>query len=170
MKFISDIISTLSKNSKECVLNIRPEVLFFIIHQESKRSLPLIYAELKKDACFAEYTFRGVSPENDEIMLVFNPSFLSKALGPVRIFEYVKMKLVKIQENSYLTIDILAVSIEYGIFILTTNLSLINSFQISSVSTEKKNIVHNIPVKVILPQKWDLYCLPKVPTFRVCHL
>lgn len=75
--------------------------------------MPLIYAELKKDACFDEYTFRGVCPENDEIMLVFNPIFLSKALGPVKIFDYVKMKLVKIQENSYLTIDILAVSTDY---------------------------------------------------------
>lgn len=108
---IPDIITTISKNSKECSLSIRPDDLLFVIRDESKRCLPLIWAELKKDAVFAEYSFRGVSDLYNEIVLVLNPSFLARALGPVRAFETIKLKLVKIQENSYLSVDILVVSL-----------------------------------------------------------
>ena len=101
---------------------------------------------MKRDAIFAEYTFRGVSEENNEIVLVLNASFLARALGPVRAFESVKLKLVKIQENSFLSVDILV---------------------ISTISSEKKNIVHNIPVKVILPRKFEFHCLPELPEFNV---
>lgn len=126
-------------------MTIRQDDFTFVIRDDS-RCLPFIWAELKKDACFSEYTFRGVSEENNAIVLVFNPTFLARALGPVRAFECIKLKLVKIQENSYLSVDIQVVS---------------------AISLEKKNIVHNIPVKVILPRRWEHHCLPELPEFKV---
>lgn len=87
-----------------------------------------------------------MSEENNQIVLLVNPSFLARALGPVRSFEQIKFKLVKIQENSYLSVILVV---------------------ISSISMEKKNIAHNIPVKVLLPRKWEHHCLPELPEFNV---
>lgn len=128
---------------------LRDKNISFVIREETKRCLPLIWAEMTKEAIFSQYVFRGCSPANNEIVLSLNPGFLARALGPVRAFETIKLKLNKIEGNSYLSVNILT---------------------ISSVSSEKKNIEHNIPVKVVTPRKWELFCLPELPTFNVSEV
>lgn len=75
---LSDIIVALSKNSKECVLDIRPNDLLFVVREETKKALPLIWCEMGRESVFAEYSFRGVSAENNQIVLIFNPVFLGE--------------------------------------------------------------------------------------------
>lgn len=108
---LSDIIQTLAKNGKDCALNIRQDEMIFIVREDNKRALPLIWCEMKTDAFFASSTFRGVDAENNEIVLLFNPTFMAKALGSIKqVFEEVKIKLIKAKQNSYLSIDVTIVS------------------------------------------------------------
>lgn len=101
----SDVVAALSKNSREVALDITPDDMLFVIREEAKKALPLIWCQMKPDAVFEKFNFTGVSPERNHIVLVFNPTFLAKALGSIKVFEYVTIKLTKLNQNAYMRVD-----------------------------------------------------------------
>lgn len=71
--WISDIATSLSKFSKECVMRITSRNVYFIVsEEESGPRRPLVWCDLPVNFYFKEYNIVGVSEEYNEIFLEFS--------------------------------------------------------------------------------------------------
>lgn len=71
--YFVDIILTLSKLSKDCVMRLTSDVIYFIISEENCGPLsPIVWCELDRSSFFFEYLMEGVNEAYKEIYLGFN--------------------------------------------------------------------------------------------------
>lgn len=72
MLIVLAIVNSLSKLSKDCVMRIVTNKIYFIISDENRGpQKPSLWCELPVGFYFKEYTLNGLSEERNEIYLSF---------------------------------------------------------------------------------------------------
>lgn len=147
IKEFSNIVSTIAKLAKHCVLRISQERLFFIIHEAGAvGSSPGLWTELDQGHFFNEFNMEGVSEENNEIYLDLQPDLFSKTLNSLKTTQAavrsLKVKLSK-KHTPCLTLEV----------------------ELPSVSLHARTVVHDVPVQLIPRRQWHLYKEPEMPKF-----
>lgn len=142
MREFLNTILTLSKLTKECVMNISEENVNFVINEESASVAPLVWIDINSSTYFDEYKMEGVDENYPNILLSFNPANLARALSVLRgAVTFVKMKLTNKQ------FPCITVEIELP----------------SATSVQNRRIVHDVPVNVIPRRDWSAYRMPRIP-------
>ncbi|XP_015598029.1 checkpoint protein HUS1 [Cephus cinctus] len=142
MRDFSNIVNTVVRASKLCVFRLTKQHVYFFV---GDKRWPVIWAELTPDNFFDEYTMIGVSTQHDEIFLELEPSMLARSLSSLKMTaKPVKIKLTNKQQPC-LTIEL----------------------ELSSLSTESRHCVHDVPVRVIPRKEWEMYQTPDIPQFDI---
>lgn len=69
----SDIVSTISKLSKECVLRLTDDQLYFIVSDENTGpAAPILWCEIPQAMFFSEYQIVGLDEQHKDIYLGFS--------------------------------------------------------------------------------------------------
>ena len=70
--FISDIILTIARLSKVCIIRITKDFIYLIIVEENVTvGKPMVWGVMEQTHFFNEYSMAGVSEEQNEIYLEF---------------------------------------------------------------------------------------------------
>lgn len=143
MKEFQNIILTLSKLTKECVIDISQDKIYFIANEESGTTAPLVWVEIETVLYFPEFELKLQDADSrPHIMLAIAPSNLSRALTHLRSnARSCKMNLINIQFSC------LRVEIEVP----------------SQTSNNTTKTVHDVPVSVIPRSDWAYYQVPEKP-------
>lgn len=146
MREFQNIIVTLSKLTKECVINISPEKMYFIANEESGTAAPLVWVEIDANLYFPEYNVKLQDDNHPHIMLSVSPANLSRALTLLRSnARTCKMNLINIQFS--------CLRIEVDV--------------ISQSSEQSRQIVHDVPVSIIPRSDWEFYEVPQKPNSKL---
>lgn len=138
----SNIVSTLAKNVKTCVLRLSPDKLCFVISEKGPLSMNL-WCELTQSNLFDEYRIDGKG-DNNEIYLQLNIDQMSQILKLSHNAQQIKIKLTK-KQGAFLSLEV--------------------SQPTGSGST--RNISHDIPVSIIPQRLWTEYQEPDMPDIDV---
>lgn len=66
----ADIVNTISKLSKECVLRLSDEKIFFIVSEDnSGPTPPVLWCEISQSNFFSEYQMIGIDEDHKDIYL-----------------------------------------------------------------------------------------------------
>ncbi|XP_012284198.1 checkpoint protein HUS1 [Orussus abietinus] len=142
MRDLTSVVNTISRMSKMCVLRLMPNALYFTAVEDRS---PVIWVQLSIKHFFSEYTMAGVSDELNEIYLELDPVMLARSLTSLKIMaKSAKIKLTNKQQPC-LTIEI----------------------ELPSLSTESRECMHDVPVRVIPRREWDRYQTPDIPKFDI---
>ncbi|XP_055840711.1 checkpoint protein HUS1 [Episyrphus balteatus] len=142
MRELLNVILTLSKLTKKCIMKISSQKIYFIVNEDTGNTSPLVWAEICTEQNFTEYLMEGVNDQHQDIMLSFNPTNLARAIMALRTgAKYCKIKLTNVQYPC-LTIDMEVQS---------------------SISDRYRQIVHDVPVDVIPRVDWVAFPLPEIP-------
>ncbi|KAF5272405.1 hypothetical protein FQA39_LY07873 [Lamprigera yunnana] len=147
MKIFLSTVTGLSKISKECVMRILPRNLYFIIpNDDTGPRRPLVWCKLPIHFYFREFNCEGVSEEHNEIYLNFATTMLVRSLSSIKQnAKSLKIKLTN-KHTPCLTLEI---------------------EQAVNEGLQTRQVVHDIPVEVILRQNWDEYAEPIFNNFHV---
>lgn len=148
MREVFDIISTLSRMSKEICFNIQSERIYLVGSECKVNGIPQIWSDIGKHTYFSEYQLDGMD-KTDHLHILFtaNTVKLVVALSLLRgdaAVTYTKWKLTKKQ------FPCLSVDIEVS----------------SSHTSETRLISHDIPVTIIPIRDWPEYAVPSVPNIN----
>lgn len=128
--------------AKYCVLRLTPDELCFNVGDER---IPVLWAVLLQQHFFAEYIMNGVSEQENEIYLEFDASMFARSLNSLRAMaRSVKIKLTN-KRQPCLTFEI----------------------DLSTVSVDSRQCVHDVPVKLIPRKEWPEHKMPDIPEFDV---
>ncbi|XP_065365092.1 checkpoint protein HUS1 [Calliphora vicina] len=146
MKEFQNIILTLSKLTKECVIDISADKMYFIANEESGTTAPLVWVEIEAGLYFPEYELKLQDDRHPHIMLAISPANFSRALTHLRSnARTCKMNLINIQFSC------LRIEIEVP----------------SQSSNNITKTVHDVPVSVIPRSEWNFYEVPQKPKSKI---
>jgi len=142
-KFYSILVS-MGKISKDCVMRLTSEKVYFILSDQAASGGPAVWCEIEQECYFNEYNIEGVSPDQNEIFLEFVPDKMAKTLTTLKTSNprSVKMKLIKRSDVPCLTFEL-----EMG------------------QPLRDRNCVHDFPVVVLPRRMWGDYKEPTMPQF-----
>ena len=117
--------------------------VFFIVSDQSAAGAPSVWVEMHQEAFFNEYNIEGVSAEQNEIYLEFDPDKVAKNLSIVKTGQSrsVKIRLTKQGNVPNLTFDVELVA--------------------------GRVVTHDIPVSVLPRKVWSDYQEPALPSFDI---
>ncbi|OAD59651.1 Checkpoint protein HUS1 [Eufriesea mexicana] len=142
MRDFTNIVNTISRITKQCTLRLTPNELCFSVGDDRAA---MIWAELIQTHFFTEYIMNGVSEEQNEIYLEFDPTMLGRSLTSLRMTaKSVKIKLTN-KRQPCLTIEI----------------------ELPSLSIESRQCLHDVPVRVIPRREWAEHQAPNIPEFDI---
>uniref|UniRef100_A0A1A9WS12 Checkpoint protein n=1 Tax=Glossina brevipalpis TaxID=37001 RepID=A0A1A9WS12_9MUSC len=148
MREFQNIVLTLAKLTKECVIIMKKDKLNFIANEESGSTAPLVWIEINAQLYFTNYIMEEkISKDDDDddnstIMLAISPIHFSRALSSFKLnARNFKFKLIHLQFPCLRT----------------------ETEVISQNSGESRQIVHDVPVTVIPRNEWNYYDLPQIP-------
>ncbi|XP_045507202.1 checkpoint protein HUS1 isoform X1 [Colias croceus] len=142
MREFTNIVSTISKLSKECILRLSSDKMYFIVSEDnSGPAPPMLWCEIPQAMFFSEYQIVGVDEEYKDIYLGIVSANLSRSLLTLKSAKCLKMKLTKKQ------CPCLTLEIEMP----------------SSTSQETRQVTHDIPVIVIPRKLWSEFQEPRIP-------
>ncbi|XP_049881089.1 checkpoint protein HUS1 [Pectinophora gossypiella] len=142
MREFTNIVGTISKISKECVLRLSDDQVYFIVSDEnSGPAPPVLWCEMPQAMYFSEYQMVGLDEGHKDIYLGFSSVNLARSLVTLKSAKSLKMKLTKKQ------CPCLTLEIEIP----------------STTSQQTRNVTHDIPVAVIPRKMWEDFHEPKVP-------
>ncbi|CAF4941588.1 unnamed protein product [Pieris macdunnoughi] len=142
MREFTNIVSTISRLSKECILRLSSDKLYLIVSEDnSGPTPPMLWCEMPQSTFFLEYQIVGVDDEYKDIYLGIVSANLSKSLVTLKTAKCLKMKLTKKQ------CPCLTLEIEMP----------------SSTSQQSRQVTHDIPVVVIPRKMWSEFHEPRVP-------
>ncbi|KYQ49591.1 Checkpoint protein HUS1 [Trachymyrmex zeteki] len=137
-----DIVSTISRMAKYCVLQLAPTELCFNVGDEH---IPVLWAVISPQYFFAEYIMSGVTEQENKIYLEFDASMFARSLNSLRAMaKNVKIKLTN-KRQPCLTFEI----------------------DLTSLSLDSRQCVHDVPVKLIPRRDWPEHKMPDIPEFDV---
>nr|XP_003706588.1 PREDICTED: checkpoint protein HUS1 [Megachile rotundata] len=142
MRDFTNIVNIISRITKQCTLRLTPNDLCFSVNDDR---VSMIWAELSQTHFFTEYIMNGVTEEQNEIYLEFDPSMLARSLGSLRMTaKSVKIKLTN-KRQPCLTLEI----------------------ELPSLSIESRQCLHDVPVRVIPRREWVEHHTPNIPEFHI---
>lgn len=146
MREFQNILLTLSKLTKECVISIEKKNMHFIANEESGTTAPLVWVDIDTKLYFAEYRFELAVDSQTKVMLSVSPANLSRALATLRSnARQCKLKLMNLQFP--------CLRIEVEVF--------------SQNSDQTRQIKHDVPVVIIPRSEWNFYDLPEKPKSKL---
>ncbi|XP_073822079.1 hus1-like checkpoint clamp component [Musca autumnalis] len=146
MREFLNIIITLSKLTKECVINIETNNVHFIANEESGTTAPLVWVDIDAKLYFSEYRVELEDNNHQKIMISTSPANLSRALSSLRSnARHCKMKLLNLQFP--------CLRIEVDVYTQNSN--------------QIRQTTHDVPVTVIRRSEWDFYELPQKPKSKL---
>ncbi len=107
--YITDVVTTLAKNVKTCVLKLSAEKICFILSDHAATGGANLWCELLQENLFDEYRIEGKDDRN-EIYLDLTVDLLSRALKSSLNASVLKIKLTK-KQGACLTVDIVQVNV-----------------------------------------------------------
>lgn len=141
---LSNVVGTVAKLAKMCILRINSTKLFFILSERILQGGTQMWCEIPKTSFFSQYDVDGVSQEHNEIYLELAAESLSKAFKSTQAARVVKMKLTK-KATPCITLEV----------------------DLPSASGYNRTIVHDIPAKVLPTKLWGDYQQPATGHFDV---
>ncbi|KAF4526617.1 hypothetical protein B566_EDAN015386 [Ephemera danica] len=143
VKQFSNLLITLAKLCKSCVLRICPDKLYFVLNEEA--GLPghvLSWCVMEQSHFFNEYTMEGVSETHNEIVMKFSPEMMSTSLNSkqISLAKSVKIKLTN-KQHPCLTFQI----------------------ELPSQTLLSRTCIHDIPVVLVPRTEWPMYQEPEMP-------
>ncbi|XP_053620146.1 checkpoint protein HUS1 [Plodia interpunctella] len=142
MREFTNIVTTISKLSKECVLRVASDQLYFIVSDETNGpGPPVLWCEVPQAMFFSEYQMIGLDDDHKDIYLGFSSANLARSLVVLKTAKSLKMKLTK-KQCPCLTLEIET---------------------LSSTSQQTRQVTHDIPVAVIPRKMWSDFHEPNVP-------
>ncbi|XP_026735848.1 checkpoint protein HUS1 [Trichoplusia ni] len=142
MREFSNVVTIISKLSKECVLRLTDDHLYFIVSEEnSGPTPPILWCEIPQAMFCSEYQMLGLDEEHKDIYLAFSSGNLARSLVTLKTAKSLKMKLTKKQ------CPCLTLEIEMP----------------STTSQQTRQVTHDIPVTVIPRKLWTDYHEPRIP-------
>ncbi|XP_063230793.1 checkpoint protein HUS1 isoform X2 [Bacillus rossius redtenbacheri] len=147
MKQFANIIETLSKFTKLCVIRICEDKIYFIVLDDSCiGDHPLIWCVLEQANFFRRHCVVGLNENNNEIFLEFEPDMMAKSLNFLKSSQVAESLTIK----------------------LTNKQSPCLTFEVNLTSTTLGRMcVHDIPVTVVPHKQWRLFVQPEMPRFNV---
>lgn len=142
MRDFTNIVNVIARITKQCTLRLTLDELCFSVTDDRAS---MVWAELSQTHFFTEYIMNGVSEEQNEIYLEFDPTLLARSLGSLRMTaKSVKIKLTN-KRQPCLTIEI----------------------ELPSLSMESRQCLHDVPVRVIPRREWTEHQAPNIPEFHI---
>ncbi|XP_012056289.1 PREDICTED: checkpoint protein HUS1-like [Atta cephalotes] len=142
MRDFTHIVSTISRMAKYCVLQLAPTELCFSVGDEH---IPVLWTVILPQHFFAEYIMNGVTEQENKIYLEFDASMFARSLNSLRAMaKSVKIKLTNRQQPC-LTFEI----------------------DLTSLSIDSRQCVHDVPVKLIHRRDWPEHKMPDIPKFDI---
>lgn len=148
MREFFNIISTLSRMSKEICFNIQSEQILIICCDISVNGMPQIWSDINNTSYFQQYQMEGINTDkNPFILFTMSTTKLTTAIALLRAgigVSYTKLKLTN-KQFPCLTIDMEIASTE---------------------TTDTRIITHDVPVKIIPIRDWPEFELPIMRKFQ----
>ncbi|XP_072946596.1 checkpoint protein HUS1 [Epargyreus clarus] len=142
MREFSNIVSTISKLSKECVFRLSDDRLYFIVSEENNTPAPpVLWCEIPHAMFFSEYQVIGLDEEHKDIYLGLNSGNFAKILLTLKSAKCLKMKLTK-KQCPCLTLEI----------------------EMLTSGAQTRQVTHDLPVVVVPRKMWSDFYEPRVPT------
>ncbi|ODM90921.1 Checkpoint protein HUS1 [Orchesella cincta] len=149
IRTFAQLLSALSRCSRNFVLRITPDKLIFVLSDKeaaNAASSVSAWGEIPKDPYFSEYAMEGVSAEDNEIYLEISPEKIAGCLSTLRSSHSVAGLKIKLTKK------------------FVPCLTFETEFQsINSTPT----CVHDVPVVLVLRRMWSHYQDPDVPPFDI---
>ncbi|CAL8120024.1 unnamed protein product [Orchesella dallaii] len=149
IRTFSQLLSALSRCSRNFVLRITPDKLIFVLSDKeaaNAASSVSAWGEIPRDPYFSEYAMEGVSPEDNEIYLEISPEKIAGCLSTLRSSHNVAGLKIKLTKK------------------FVPCLTFETEFQsINSTPT----CVHDVPVVLVVRRMWSHYQDPDVPPFDI---
>ncbi|XP_034179274.1 hus1-like checkpoint clamp component [Osmia lignaria lignaria] len=142
MRDFTNIANIFARITKHCTLRLTENGLCFSVSDDR---ISMVWAELSQTHFFTEYVMSGVTEEQNEIYLEFDPTMLARSLGSLRMTaKSVKIKLTN-KRQPCLTFEI----------------------ELPSLSIESRQCFHDVPVRVIPRREWAEHQTPNIPEFNI---
>ncbi|BFF90015.1 checkpoint protein HUS1 [Drosophila madeirensis] len=144
MREFQNIIATLSKLSKDCLMILGAQQMHLIVNEDqSSTSSPLVWVSIAATEYFPEYVMEAAHPDQDYIVLIMSSANLGRALSFLRGggANSCKLKLQRIQFP--------CISVACSL--------------LSTSSTEARDVLYDVPVTIIPASDWPTYVVPRVP-------
>ncbi|KAI0215352.1 Checkpoint protein HUS1 [Lamellibrachia satsuma] len=138
------VVGTVAKLAKNCTLRLTTTKLYFILSEKVISGGIAIWCELAQGHFFNEYNMDGLSEESNEIYLDLAPDNLLRSLKSSQNAKSIKIKLTK-KHTPCLTFEV----------------------ELPSLSSNSRQVTHDVPVNVIPRRLWDDYSEPDMPDFDV---
>nr|CAG4650706.1 EOG090X0TJE [Sida crystallina] len=148
IKQFMNLLTTMSKLGKACVLRITSTHLYFIVKEPQSISCsPVIWCTVEEGHFFSQYDMEGLNQVDNEIFLEFVAENVSKTLSVLKVSASAKSVKIK----------------------LTRKISPCLTFEIdlASGSLHSRLIVHDIPVSIIPRRHWYEYTEPETPNANI---
>ncbi|XP_059140920.1 checkpoint protein HUS1-like [Physella acuta] len=140
----TNIVGTISKLVKTCILRITEDKVFFILSERIGEGGAQIWCELPQSHFFDEFAMEGVSQDANEIYLEVSPDLMLRSLKTAHSAKWIKIKLTK-KHVPCLTMEI----------------------DLPSGSSNQRLVVHDVPVTVVARKHWPDFTEPEMPKFDV---
>uniref|UniRef100_A0A2A4K3P6 Checkpoint protein n=2 Tax=Heliothis virescens TaxID=7102 RepID=A0A2A4K3P6_HELVI len=142
MRELSNVVTIISKLSKECVLRLTDDQMYFIVSEEnSGPSPPILWCEIPQAMFCSEYQMIGLDEEHKDIYLALSSGNLARSLVTLKTAKSLKMKLTK-KQCPCLTLEIEMPCV---------------------LSQQTRQVTHDIPVTVIPRKLWADFHEPRIP-------
>ncbi|CAH0714949.1 unnamed protein product, partial [Brenthis ino] len=142
MREFSNIVTTISKLSKECVLRLSDDKLYFIVCEDNSGPVPpVLWCEMSPAVFFSDYQMIGIDDEHKDIYLGIVSANLARSLVTLKTAKSLKMKLTKKQ------CPCLTFEIEMS----------------STITQQTRQVTHDIPVVVVPRKLWNEFHEPRIP-------
>ncbi|XP_011493900.1 PREDICTED: checkpoint protein HUS1-like [Ceratosolen solmsi marchali] len=142
MRDFTNVANTVARMSKQCVLRLTQNSIYFNIADDS---MAMVWTKLDKNHFFVDYLVAGKSVEFNEIYMELNTGMLAKSVTSLKtVARSVKIKLTNKQQPC-LTFDI----------------------ELSSISAESRLCIHDVPVTIIPQKKWSEYNEPNIERYDI---
>lgn len=168
---LADIVATLARSVKTCVLRLSPTKVCFILSDRVPVGGANLWCEILQQNLFDEYRIEG-KDERNEIYLEVVMEQLSRALKSALNATVVKLKLTK-KQGACFTVEITQVatfsphlpSLPPHIY-----MTIPHTYIQPTLTGALRGVTHDVPVTVVPVRLWADYQEPSMPDIDVSIL
>lgn len=143
MRELLNVINTVSKLTKECVLHLHTDRVGVVANEETNTFTPLFWVNINSEEFFAEYTIQGSTDDTEQqIVLIASPLHLCRAFASLKSNAIrCHIKLITLQY------DCLRVEVEVPAF----------------KTDQVRQLINDVPVTILLAEEREMYRMPRIP-------
>jgi HUS1 checkpoint protein len=159
MKQFHHLLVTLSKLAKLAVLRLTKNKVAFIlcdtggVASAAAGGGPAVWAQADRETFFQEYHMEGVTKDEDEIYLEFEPDLMAKTLGALKTSTNARSCKIKLARKR----DAPCLTFELELAATPSMTSMVNT---ASSFSSSRLCVHDVPVSLIPRRLWPDFAEP----------